>query len=41
VFETMVLKRIYGTKRDEGTGDWTRLHNEKLNDLYSSPNIIG
>ena len=40
VFETMVLRRIYGPKRDEGTGDWTRLHNEKLNYLYSSPNII-
>jgi hypothetical protein len=36
----MVLRRIYGPKRDEGTGDWTRLYNEKLNDLYSSPNII-
>ena len=40
VFETMVLRRIYGPKRDEGTGDWTRLHNEKLNDLYPSPNTV-
>jgi hypothetical protein len=40
VFETMVLRRIYGPKRDEGTGQWTRLYNEKLNDPYSSPNII-
>ena len=39
VFETVVLRRIHGLKRDEGTGDWTRLYNEKLNDLYSSPNI--
>jgi hypothetical protein len=36
----MVLRKIYGPKRDEKTGEWTRLHNEKLNDLYSSPNII-
>jgi hypothetical protein len=34
VSETMVLRRIYGPKKDEGTGEWTRLHNEKLNDLY-------
>ena len=40
VFETMGLRRIYGPKRDEGTGEWTRLNNEKLNDPYSSPNII-
>jgi hypothetical protein len=36
----MGLRRIYGPKRDEGPGEWTRLHNEKLNDPYSSPNII-
>jgi hypothetical protein len=36
-----VLRRIFGPKRDEGTGEWRRLHNEELNDLYSSPNIIG
>jgi hypothetical protein len=36
-----VLRRIIGPKRDEATGEWIRLHNEELNDLYSSPNIIG
>jgi hypothetical protein len=41
VFENRVLRRILGPKRDEATGDWRRLHNEELNDLYSSPNIIG
>jgi hypothetical protein len=40
VFENRVLRRIFGPKRDEGTGEWRRLHNEELNDLYSSPNII-
>ena len=40
VFENMVLRRIFGTKRDEVTGEWRRLHNEELNDLYSSPNIV-
>jgi hypothetical protein len=40
VFENRVLRRIFGTKRDEATGEWRRLHNEELNDLYSSPNII-
>jgi hypothetical protein len=40
VFEKRVLRRIFGPKRDEVTGEWRRLHNEKLNDLYSSPNII-
>jgi hypothetical protein len=35
-----VPRRIFGTKRDEGTGEWRKLHNEELNDLYSSPNII-
>jgi hypothetical protein len=39
VSETMVLRRIYGPKREEGTEDCTRLHNEKLNDTYCSPNI--
>jgi hypothetical protein len=34
-----VLRRIFGPKRDEATGEWRRLHNEELNDLYSSPNI--
>jgi hypothetical protein len=40
VFENRVLRRIFGSKRDEATEDWRRLHNEELNDLYSSPNII-
>jgi hypothetical protein len=35
-----VLRRIFGPKRDETTGEWRRLHNEELNDLYSSPNVI-
>jgi hypothetical protein len=35
-----VLRRIFGPKRDEATREWRRLHNEELNDLYSSPNII-
>ena len=39
VFENMVLRRIFGPRRDEVTGEW-RLHNEELNDLYSSPNIV-
>jgi hypothetical protein len=40
VFENRVLRRIFGPKRDEATGEWRRLHNEELVDLYSSPNII-
>jgi len=40
VFENMVLRRIFGPKRDEVTGEWRRLHNEGLNDLYCSPNIV-
>jgi len=40
VFENRVLRRIFGPKRDEVTGEWRKLHNEELNDLYSSPNIV-
>ena len=39
VFENRVLRRIFGPKRDEVTGEWKKLHNEELNHLYSSPNI--
>jgi len=39
VFENRVLRRIFGPKRNEVTGDWRKLHKEELNDLYSSPNI--
>jgi hypothetical protein len=35
-----VIDILFGPKRDEVTGEWRRLHNEELNDLYSSPNII-
>jgi hypothetical protein len=38
--ENGVLRRILGPKRDEVTGEWRKLHNEKLNDLYSSPTIV-
>ena len=38
VFENRVLRRIFGPKRDEVTGEWRKLHNEDLNDLYCSPN---
>ena len=40
VFENMVLRRIFGPRRDEVTGEWRRLHNEELNGLYSSLNIM-
>jgi hypothetical protein len=40
VFQNMVLRRIFGPKRDEVTEEWRRLHNEELNDLYSSPKIV-
>jgi hypothetical protein len=40
VFENRILRRIFGPKRDEVTGEWRKLHNEELHDLYSSPSII-
>jgi hypothetical protein len=40
VFENRVLRRIFGPKRDEVPGEWRKLHNEELNDLYSSPDIV-
>jgi hypothetical protein len=40
VFENRVLRRIFGSKRDEVTGEWRKLHSEELRDLYSSPSII-
>jgi len=40
VFENRVLRRVFGPKRDEVTGEWRKLHNEEINDLYCSPNIV-
>jgi hypothetical protein len=40
VFENRALRKIFGPKRDELTGEWEKLHNEELNDLYSSSNLI-
>jgi hypothetical protein len=40
VFENRELRRIFGPKRDEMTGEWRKLHNEEVHDLYSSPSII-
>jgi hypothetical protein len=40
IFENRMLSRIFGPKRDEVTGEWRKLHNEELHDLYSSPSII-
>jgi len=39
-FENRVLRRIFGPKRDKVTWEWRKLHNEELNDLQSSPNIV-
>ena len=41
MFESMVLRRIFGPGRGVVTGEWSRLNNEELNDLYSSPNLCG
>ena len=40
VFENRVLRRVFGPKRDEVTGEWRKLNNEKLSDMYSLPNIV-
>jgi len=40
VFENRVLRRVFGPKRDEVTGEWRKLHNEELSDGYSLPNIV-
>jgi hypothetical protein len=40
LFENRVLRRIFEPKRDEVTGEWRKLHNGELNDLYRSPNVV-
>jgi hypothetical protein len=40
VFENRVLRRIFGPRRDEVTGEWKKLHNEELHEVYSSPTIV-
>jgi len=40
VFDNRLLRIIFGAERDEVTGEWRKLHNEELNDLYCSPNIV-
>jgi hypothetical protein len=39
-FKNRVLRGIFGSKRDEATGEWRKLHNEEINDLYCSPNVV-
>jgi len=41
IIANRVLRRIFVPKRDEVTGEWRKLHNEELNDLYCSPNFFG
>jgi hypothetical protein len=41
VFEKRVLRRVFGPKKDEVKGEWRKLHNDDLRDLYSLPNIVG
>jgi len=41
VFENRLLRKVFGSKRDEVTGEWRKLHNEELNDLYSLPILSG
>jgi hypothetical protein len=41
VFENRILRRIFGPKRDEVAGEWRKLHNEELNNLYSSQILLG
>jgi hypothetical protein len=40
VFENRVLRKVFGPRRDEVTGEWRKLHNEELNSLYALPNIV-
>ena len=40
MFENRVLRRIFGPKRDEVPGEWRKLHNDELNDMYCTPNIV-
>jgi hypothetical protein len=40
VFENRMLRGVFGAERDEVTGEWRKLHNEEINELYCSPNIV-